>query len=396
MKLCLPLLLAASLLPAQQSGDEILRKAAQTYSAMSAVHIAAARVDEILVPGNPQTNESQYEFAARGNGRVRAIQKANGQDLWLIGNGEATWKALAHERKWAKMNTASLDDDGGEEEEAERPQDGRPPPPQDFRSETQAFLFSRVIAYGRRIQGSTLVRQDVYKLDGERVNCHIVRFSTVNAQHELWIDAQRFYVLQWIQGSMVNYGGRPVKTKVSMKIKKFAAADGVADNLFAFTPGKGWVETEMIVFPSEGRMLLTGQRAASFTLKSLDGQEYSLAALRGKVVVMDFWATWCPPCREEMPHLEKISKELAAREIVFVGVNDEDAGTAKSFIKKNGYEIPVLMDSKREARRRYGINAIPSLFIIDRDGVIRQHFIGSRSEATLRKAILEVVEGKGG
>ena len=395
MKLGLPLLLAASLLPAQPSGDEILRKAAQTYSAMSAVHIAATRADEVLLPGDPQTNESQYEFAARGNGRVRAIQKANGQDLWLIGNGAATWKALAHEKKWAKMNTAALDNDEGEEE-SEQAKDGGPPPPQDFRSETQAFLFSRVIAYGRRIQGSILVRQDSYKLDGERVNCHIVRFSTVNAQHELWIDAQRFYVLQWIQGGMVKYRGRPVKTKVSMKVKKFAAADSVADHLFAFNPGKGWAETEMIVFPAEARMILTGQRAATFTLKSLDGQEYSLAALRGKVVVMDFWATWCPPCREEMPHLEKLSKELAAKEIVFLGVNDEAAGIAKSFIEKNGYEIPVLMDHKREARRRYGINAIPSLFVIDRDGVIRRHFIGSRSEAALRQAILEVVEGKGG
>ncbi len=395
MKLLIPLLVAASVVSAQQSGDEILRKVAQTYSAMSAVHIAATRVDEVFLPGNPQMNESQYEFAARGNGRVRATQRANGQDLWLIGNGEATWKALAHEKKWAKMNTATLDNDE-DEEEAERGQAGGPPPPQDFRSETQAFLFSRVIAYGRRIQGSTLVKQDSYKLDGDRVNCHIVRFSTVNAQHELWIDAQRFYVLQWIQGGMVKYGDRPAKTKVSMKVKKFAAADSVADNLFAFNPGKGWMEAEMIVFPSEGRMLLTGQRAATFTLKSLEGQEYSLAALRGKVVVMDFWATWCPPCREEMPHLEKLSKELAAKEVVFVGVNDEEAGTARSFIKKNGYEIPVLMDNKREARRRYGINAIPSLFVIDRDGVIRQHFIGSRSEATLRKAILEVVEGKGG
>lgn len=97
-----------------------------------------------------------------------------------------------------------------------------------------------------------------------------------------------------------------------------------------------------------------------------------------------------------MPHLEKLSKEFAAKEIVFVGVNDEDAGTARTFVKKHGYQIPVLIDNKREANRRYGVRSIPSLFIIDRDGVIRQHFIGSRSEGTLRKAILEVAEGNGG
>jgi peroxiredoxin len=388
MKIWIPLLLASPLL-GQPAGDEILRKVAQTYSALTAVHVAGVRVDEIQVPGNPVSIENEYEFAARGQGRVRVTQKGGGEELWLIGNGEATWKALAHEKKWARMNTASLDSD---EDEAE----AEPGAPQDFRTSTQAFLIGRAVAYGRRIQGSTMAKQETYKLAGERVPVHVIRFSFGDAQHELWVDQQRFYVLQWAQTGFTKMNGRPVKTRVTMKLKKFSTGTGVADNLFSFNAPKGWTETEMVVFPSEGRMILTGQRAATFTLKSLEGQEVSLASLRGKVVVVDFWATWCPPCREELPHLEKLSKELAAKDILFVGVNDEESGVARSFVKKHGLEIPVLMDNKREVKRRYGIRAIPSLFVIDRDGVIRQHFIGSRSEQTLRKAILEVAEGKGG
>jgi peroxiredoxin len=166
----------------------------------------------------------------------------------------------------------------------------------------------------------------------------------------------------------------------------------VADNLFAFTAPKGWNETEMIVLPMEERAQLTGQRAASFTLKALDGSEMSLAELRGKVVVMDFWATRCPPCRKELPELEKLHKELGAEGIVFVGVNDEDSGTVRGFVSKNGYAIPVLMDSKRQVHRRYGVRAIPTLFIVDREGTIRQHFIGSRSGEQLRAAILDVAK----
>ena len=383
------LALALPLLAQQPSGDEILRQMAQTYSALQAVHIVATRSDEIQFAGaGPVTTQTSYVFAARGQGRVRVIQKSEHEEAWLIGNGEATWKALGREKKWARMNTATVDT-GEDEADAAKPMD--------FRSAAQSFLLSRAIAFGRRVEGSSAVKQDQYKLDGgERVPCHIVTFTVGEARHELWVDQQRHFVLQWIQTVTARAGDRVVKTRIAMKVKKFATGAEVEDNLFAFTPPKDWKETEMVVFASESRLILTGQRAAAFTLKTLEGDEVSLAGLRGKVVVMDFWATWCPPCRDELPRLEKLSKELAARGIVFVGVNNEEASTARGFVRKQGYEIPVLMDSKREVNRRYGISAIPSLFVIDRDGVIRRHFIGSRGEEALRKAIVEVAEGKGG
>ncbi|HMD50405.1 MAG TPA: TlpA disulfide reductase family protein, partial [Bryobacteraceae bacterium] len=105
---------------------------------------------------------------------------------------------------------------------------------------------------------------------------------------------------------------------------------------------------------------------------------------------LDFWATWCPPCRAELPSVEKLSKEFAGS-VQFYGINDEEAGTVKRFVANNHYEFPVLMDSKRLVHRMYGVSAIPTLLIVDKDGVIREHFIGSRSEASLRKAIQSVL-----
>jgi thiol-disulfide isomerase/thioredoxin len=133
-----------------------------------------------------------------------------------------------------------------------------------------------------------------------------------------------------------------------------------------------------------------GSRAGNFALKTLEGEPVMLDQTRGKVVVLDFWATWCPPCRKELPSIEKLRAEFGDR-VQFYGVNDEEAGTVKEFVRKNHYQLTVLLDGKREVHRNYGVSAIPTLLVIDKSGVIREHFIGSRDETTLRKAIQSVL-----
>ena len=146
----------------------------------------------------------------------------------------------------------------------------------------------------------------------------------------------------------------------------------------------------MLLLPGEVRMMLTGSRAGNFALKTLEGEPVALEETRGKVVVLDFWATWCPPCREELPYIEKLRQEFAGQ-VQFYGINDEESGTVKDFLRKHAYELPVLMDGKRQVHRQYGVSAIPTMLIIDRQGVIREHFIGSRTEAKLRQAIQSAV-----
>lgn len=375
---------ATSVLCAQTSAEELISQMTGAYSKLAAIRIAATREDELTAAGGSQLTNSEYDFAVRGRDRVRLMVKQSGQEAWLVSDGEATWKASSTEKKWARMNVASVDSDDVEEEASE--------PRQDFRSSAQQFLIGRMMAIGKLARGAVLVKEDTYKLDKERIPCGIVRVRIGLNVNELWIDKNRGFVLQAVQTGKVNIGGREGQVKITMKVKRLEVGNAVSDNLFVYTAPKGWGETEMIVLPMEERAQLTGQRAAAFTLKSLNGDEMSLADLRGKVVVMDFWATWCPPCRKELPELEKLHRELSVEGVVFVGVNDEDSGTVKSFVSKNSYAIPVLMDSKRQVHRRYGVRAIPTLFIVDREGTIRQHFIGSRSQEQIRAAILEVAK----
>jgi thiol-disulfide isomerase/thioredoxin len=117
----------------------------------------------------------------------------------------------------------------------------------------------------------------------------------------------------------------------------------------------------------------------------------ALESLRGSVVVLDFWATWCMPCREEFPAIEKIRAELGGA-VRFYGISDESLATVKQFVAENRYRISILLDSNREMRRRYGVHKIPVLFVIDRDSVVRRQFIGAHSESELREAIRAVVD----
>jgi thiol-disulfide isomerase/thioredoxin len=106
-----------------------------------------------------------------------------------------------------------------------------------------------------------------------------------------------------------------------------------------------------------------------FSLDLLSGGETSLSEHTGKVVFLNFWATWCPPCREEMPSMQTLYDELADEGLEILAVNVlEDAETARGFIDEEGFTYPVMLDTNGRVMMRYGVRAYPTTYIIDRDG----------------------------
>jgi peroxiredoxin len=200
------------------------------------------------------------------------------------------------------------------------------------------------------------------------------------------VDRQRFIVLKQVQSAKVRQNGLEMLAKSTFNIKSADISTAPENDLFSFTPPGSAVEAQTLNLPGE-RPNLTGRVAQDFTLKALDGDKVSLNGLRGHVVLLDFWATWCPPCRAELPEIEKIRHEFSDKGLVVLGINDEESGVVKSFVKKNQYDLPVLMDSKREVHRMYGARAIPTVIVIDRDGVIKAHYVGGRSREDLIAAL---------
>jgi len=112
--------------------------------------------------------------------------------------------------------------------------------------------------------------------------------------------------------------------------------------------------------------------APDFTLRTTGGPNLRLQEQRGRVVLVNFWATWCAPCRKEMPHLNRLYEKYRASGFVLLGVNvDDDTSKAAAVATQLGLTFPVLLDSEKKASRAYDLSAMPSTVLVDRDGRVR-------------------------
>jgi peroxiredoxin len=130
----------------------------------------------------------------------------------------------------------------------------------------------------------------------------------------------------------------------------------------------------------ENKIITSGDHAPEFRLQKSDAGSVSLADLSGKVVMVHFWATWCPPCVEELPTLDRLHNSTLGKdfEMLAVSVDEGGAGAVAPFIQKNRLNLPVLFDPGGDVARLYGTYKLPETYIVDRQGVVRYKAIGPR------------------
>ncbi len=166
--------------------------------------------------------------------------------------------------------------------------------------------------------------------------------------------------------------------------------------------GLGWTFFSRVTTENaaEGRAPApqAGFPAPAFELTDLDGRLVSLTDLRGRPVILNFWASWCAPCRAEMPALQAVADEYAERGLVILAVNaafQDRAEDAVAFVAQNGLTFPILLDRDGQVNRRYQVHSLPTTFFIGPDGLIREVVIGGpMSSASLRvraESLLESV-----
>jgi len=121
-----------------------------------------------------------------------------------------------------------------------------------------------------------------------------------------------------------------------------------------------------------------GKSAPDFTLPSLDGEQVKLSDFRGKVVLLNFWAPWCPPCRAEIPSLEQLYEKYRGRDFVLLAVAEDEERNVRNFVQKSGMSFPVLVDSNGKVYNSYRCRGVPTTLLIDREGVIVGRYLGMR------------------
>lgn len=135
----------------------------------------------------------------------------------------------------------------------------------------------------------------------------------------------------------------------------------------------------------------SAELAPDFEVKDLmTGRTFKLSDYKGKVVILDFWATWCPPCKAEIPFFIELEQQYGKQGLAILGAATDDPRKVKAFYKNNGMNYPVFEADQQMAMNYGGIQGIPTTFIIDRDGYIREKYVGFRPKSMFEEAFLSL------
>ncbi|MFA6141952.1 MAG: TlpA disulfide reductase family protein [Candidatus Omnitrophota bacterium] len=135
-----------------------------------------------------------------------------------------------------------------------------------------------------------------------------------------------------------------------------------------------------------------GETAPDFTLHSIDGKTVSLSEFKGKVVILDFFASWCPPCRQEIPDFIELQKAYGDKGFVMIGVSLVNMDESKKFASQKGINYPVVMDDEKVSGLYGPIRSIPTTFVLDRDLKIVRFYIGARPKSVFENDIKELLK----
>jgi peroxiredoxin len=372
----------------QATAREILEKVSKTYQDLKSFRIRrAATTLEETVPG---------KVRLRGGG-------GGGAEMLLVSNGETTWMYLSDLNEYTETAAAPLLKAA-------------------WSSLPRAAWRYQPIVLGTQGQfspwpgggGARLMREIPHaRLRGvdrlaekEPVDCYVVTFSDAGGAEKLWVDKTRFIVWRWDSlGAGVRKGGRDFEFEAwgSADLQQFDIGP-IPDEVFEFIPPQGAARVQSFRTPTSHEQRLDEEsvsyfmgvlhypeveerRVPGFALEDLTGQRMRLKDLRGKIVVMEFWASWCKPCQKELAEIQTLHEELWAKDVVFLGIVDEDSDTVRSFVTANGYTFPILLDSKHIVHYLYGTGWVPTTLVINRKGKVAARYVGAQGEAGLRKAL---------
>ncbi len=365
-------------------GRTLLGQVSATYRALTSYHFEGSM--NIRVSGGAgQAFDVPVVAAADRAGRARLEMRHPQMGGALVSDGRQTSMYVASFNQYTQKPAEAVSDSAG-----------MPKPPQ---NSPLARYFDPL----QDLRAASLTGEQPVTVGGVTADCWVVRAdmtpfqalaadTSAGATATYWVDKARKLVLRdSISIHMRNSStGAPMQMDQVTGYSLASVNEPLPDALFAFSPPADAKLVQQFGPPATPETVspLVGKPAPPFTLKGVKGSTVSLAAYKGKVVLLDFWATWCAPCRIEMPRVEKLYREFRAKGLVVFGVDyAEDPATVKGFLAKNPYSIPILLDVNGDVGRKYQADGIPTLVVIGRDGRISSYFTGVREESVLREAL---------
>jgi peroxiredoxin/outer membrane lipoprotein-sorting protein len=260
-----------------------------------------------------------------------------------------------------------------------------------------ASTYSTLAEWGRPVGSIT---EDTLEVDGKPVVCWVLEVEETSPKirpgflapmpRKFWIDRERLIILKEVSPMRYKTGpSEPFLDAAEITLLKSAQINlPLASDTFSLSPPEGSLPWSTSTLADLRRAGLKGEEAPDFTLKNFKGKPFALKQLRGKIVLLNFWATWCRPCRFEMPILQNVYKEFQEKGLEVLAINDEDPQASQRFLEENGITFPALTDTEG-VMQIYQIRAIPTMILLDRNGKVSWQNVGASSENVLRKALAE-------
>lgn len=355
-----------------ESAADILRSVRDTYAALGSFHFEALEVTRTMSGGHERKTETRIVTARDASGRFLVTSNHPVDGGSVVFDGQTTWSSVARLREYTEMRGADL-------------------------TALQDHFPSRYRGLMTGLREASLPETGEVSLGGRKVRCLVIRavydaprgVRASSIVRTYWIDPVLRIVLRERSVIQAERDGGVVESSQEVLFQIARVNESLADSLFTFAPPAGFEKVAGFGGQPAGPAALLGQQARGFALPDLRGNLHRLEDYGGKVILLNFWATWCAPCRVDMPKIEALHREFASKGLVVLGVNDEAPETARGYIEEHGYSFPTLADANKALYSAFAVRAIPALVVIGRDGKIVSYLTGAQPAKSLRRAIAE-------
>jgi peroxiredoxin/outer membrane lipoprotein-sorting protein len=371
--------------PAATQSDGLAERVAQRYATLESYYLQGTFLFAMEVAGTSQEFRAPFIEAGGTRGRMRLEIDHDELGSLIVSDGEATWtyfKAMGQYRKNAAVPIEGTG--GGHTGGAASP------------AASGSFLRMYTAVAAETVTPRE-VGTDSVRCNGRTVGCAVIELTHAVPDTSgvrlgpdtLWVDPEAALVLKSVHRVTGQMQGMTSSSRMELAYHTIRMGEAPPEELFVFEPPAGAQEVDDFTMGGASRPDLTGTEAPDFRLSDLKGKPHRLANYRGKVVLLDFWASWCEPCRKELPTIEKLHREYGGKGLVVLAVTYQDEKVARSFMKKYGYTFTVLTDVEGSAFDQYAVSSIPVTVVIDREGRIAAHIIGYQGENALLSSIRE-------
>ena len=334
----------------------------------------------------PARLEMVVKIIVSNPGKLRIESSSKVGDSLIVSDGEHTWMYLGTLKQYTKTAAAST-------------------PESLVKSMVPGMsgVMDQIKAKDPYLSAK-IIGEELVEVDGQKIDCYVVeaRLDTISLPgsvdmkggvQKVWIDkVSKLSLKQTITATME--GGpltAPAQMNQAVTIISQKLDTPVPDSSFTFTPPEESKLVTEFKGPVKANADLTGQAAADFKLKSNIGKEFSLPDLKGKFVLLDFWATWCAPCRRDLPAVEKLHQEFHRKGLVVLGVNGgEDSETVNEFLLSSKLSYPILLTPDGGVMQSYRVSAFPTVVLIDADGKIVFYHVGAGGDKALRESLAKL------